>query len=94
MKVDESKDKGSVWVKASNSKAGGDWLEISSADKETVDSKLNMRQQCTLMAVKVNSVLDRRSVARSSQRVIISFCFAFVQLHPRQCLALDAPSSN
>lgn len=81
MKVDESKDKGRVWVKASNSKAGGDWLEISSADKGTVDSKLNMRQQCTLMAVKVNSVLER-SVARS-QRVIITFCFALVQLHPR-----------
>lgn len=52
MKVEESKGKGRVQVKAGNSKAGGDQLEISSTDERMVDSKLNMRQQRTLMAPK------------------------------------------
>lgn len=46
------------------------------------------------MAVKDNSILDSKSVARSYERVVISFCFALVKLHPKQNLALDAPSNS
>lgn len=53
-----------VTLTPGNSKAGGYWLEMSSAGKAMVHSKLNMRQQCTLMAVKDNSILDSKSVAR------------------------------
>lgn len=58
-----------------NNEAGVDSLEIISADKGMVDSKMNMKQRCTLMAVKDNSILDSKSVPRKYERLFLPFIF-------------------
>jgi len=94
MKVEERKGKDRVQITASNSKAGGDWLQSSSADTGMMDSKSNMRQQCTLTAVKDDSILDNKSVTRRYEGVVVSFHFVLVKLYPKQCLPLVVPGSN
>ena len=61
---------------------GADWLESSSAEKDLcilVDTRLNMSQQCALVANKADSLLGcvRRSVT-SSWRVILPLYSALV----------------
>ena len=70
---------------------GADWLGSSSAEKDlgvTVDNKLNMRQQCAVVARKVNSILGciGRSVASRLREVILPLYLALMRPHLEYCV--------
>jgi len=77
----------------------GEWLESSPEEKDLGalgDEKLNMSQQCSLVAQKANCLLGciKRSVASRSRDVILPLCSALVRPHLEYCILLWSPQHN
>ena len=68
-------------------KLGEELVESSLAEKDLVDEKLNMSQQCVLAAWKANGILGstKREVASSARKVIVSFYSALVRSQQEYC---------
>ncbi|CAM4587680.1 unnamed protein product [Lepidochelys kempii] len=75
---------------------GTDWLSSGSAEKNlgiTVDEKLDMSQQCALVAKKANGILGciSRSIASRLREVFITLYSALVRPHLEYCAQFWSP---
>ncbi|CAM5165392.1 unnamed protein product [Natator depressus] len=72
-------------------KIGTEWLGSSSAEKDlgiTVDEKLDMNQQCAVVAKKANGILGciSRGIASRSRDVIVPLYLTLVRPHLEYCV--------